>query len=70
MIEEVESLVVKVGMIMPQDVEKINYKVINNWKNYCLEYFKSSPNAFFVENEFFRRLPEKYKIKLLIDFMG
>lgn len=64
--EEIEALIVKVGMRMPKDVEKINCHVINHWKEYTIQYFKSSPNAFFRENKFFRELPDKFKIKILI----
>jgi hypothetical protein len=36
MVEEFESLIVKVGRVMPPDVPKINYTVLNEWKNYTL----------------------------------
>ena len=34
MTEEIEQLIVKVGMVMPKDSEKINCHVINSWKEY------------------------------------
>lgn len=67
MVEEFEALIVKVGRVMPPGVPKINYKILNEWKNYTLQYFKSSPNVYFIENEFFNNLSEKIKTKLILE---
>ena len=56
MVEKFESLIVKVGRVMPEKGEKINHNVLNEWKIYTQEYFQFSPNPFLAENEFFQNL--------------
>ena len=56
MVEEIESLIVKVGKVMPDGADKIKYDIINGWKSYTLEYFQKSPNSFLSENMFFNQL--------------
>ena len=53
MVEEFEGLIVKVGRVLPSNVPKIGYKVLNDWKNYTLQYFKVSPNVYFRQNDFY-----------------
>jgi hypothetical protein len=58
MVEAVENLIVKVSRVLPKDNEsnlplKIEGEVLNEWKKYTLKYFRSSPNAFLAESEFF-----------------
>ena len=55
---------------MPPNVPKINFEVLNEWKNYTLTYFKLSPNIYFCQNDFFNKLSEKLKTKLILDNMS
>ena len=58
MLDAFESLIVKVGRVMPEGVEKIKHLVLNNWKEYTMEYFSSSPNIFLHDNELYHNLSE------------
>ena len=43
--------------------------MINKFKEYTNQYFKLSPNAFFIDNEFYQDLSERLKIKLVKDYI-
>jgi hypothetical protein len=43
--------------------------MINKFKEYTTDYFKLSPNAFLIENEFYQDLSESLKTKLVKDYI-
>jgi hypothetical protein len=47
----------------------MNSYFINKIKDYTNNYFKLSPNAYFIENEFYQDLTETLKIKLVKDYI-
>ena len=49
---QVEKVIVKVSPIL-SDNNKMDSDAISNFKDYAMYYFKLSPNAFFIENEFY-----------------
>lgn len=64
MSELLENLIVKSGKSLPSDV-KISGDTIKTWKKYTIRYFKHSPDIFLAENEFFKELNERMKVKLV-----
>ena len=64
MVEIVEDLIVKVGRKLPQE-RQIPGETITDWKKYTIRYFKYSPNAFLVENEFYNILSANMKVKVV-----
>ena len=57
-------------MVMPSDVDKIGYQVLNKWNDYVIKYFSISPNTFFIQNQFFSNMPEKMKTEILVKNMS
>jgi hypothetical protein len=47
----------------------MDYNMINKIKDYTTHYFKISPNAYFIENEFYQDLSETMKVKLVKDYI-
>jgi hypothetical protein len=47
----------------------MDYVIINNIKDYTNNYFKVSPNAYFIENEFYQDLSETMKVQLVKDYI-
>ena len=64
MVEVVENLIVKVGRQLPTG-RQILGETINSWKINTLKYFQASPNAFLIENEFFRMISSSMKVKIV-----
>lgn len=62
--EVVENLIVKVCRQLPAD-QKIPGDIIKEWNSFTLKYFKESPNAFMVENEFYNVLTSNMKVKIV-----
>ena len=78
MVEAVENLIVKVSRVMPSLTAydkngneisnlpiKIEGETLNQWKNYTLKYFRQSPNAFFVEDEFYDKLDDNMRVRIV-----
>ena len=64
-----EKIIVKVSPLL-SDHNKMSSKIITYFKDYTNSYAKTSPNAFFIENEFYQDLPENLKIKLVKDYIA
>ena len=47
----------------------MNSTRISSFKEYTIDYYKVSPNAFFAENEFYQDLSENLKILLVKDYL-
>ena len=47
----------------------MNSNEITRLKDFTWYFFQLSPNAFFIENEFYKDLSENLKVKLVKDFM-
>jgi hypothetical protein len=49
---QVEKVIIKVSPLL-SDQMKMDSSAISHFKEYAMVYFKLSPNAFFIENEFY-----------------
>jgi hypothetical protein len=54
---QVEKVIIKVSPLL-SDSMKMGSDAISSFKDYTMYYYKVSPNAFFIENEFYQDLTE------------
>tara|TARA_B110000285_G_scaffold229498_1_gene294325 strand:+ start:204 stop:452 length:249 start_codon:yes stop_codon:yes gene_type:complete len=66
--DQIDRLIVKVSPLL-LDQNQMNSYFINKIKDYTNHYFKVSPNAYLIDNEFYQDLTETLKIKLVKDYI-